>query len=77
MVAVVILLLVLAGMSNWGNKLSNARRFTISQRGEKACPPSIKINVLTFLVKNSLMKLSRTSIFFKMREKTLSQISSL
>ena len=45
--------------------------------GGRRRAPSIKINVLTFLVNNSLMKLSRTSIFFKMSEKTLSQISSL
>ena len=32
-------------------------------RGRRRAP-SIKINVLTFLVNNSLMKLSGTSIFF-------------
>ena len=67
-VAVVILLLVSAGMSKWGNKLSNARGFTISQRGKTAYSLSVKINVLTFLVKNSLMKLSGTSIFENVRK---------
>ena len=45
--------------------------------GGGAYPPSTKINVLAFLVKNSLMKLSGRSIFLKMREKTLSEIFSL
>ena len=41
-------------------------------RGRK--PPSLKITVLTFLVKNGKMKLSGESIL-RIREKTLSPIS--
>ena len=36
---------------------------------------SIKVTVVTFLVKNRKMKLSGKSIFLRIREKTLSQIS--
>ena len=42
---------------------------------ERAQPPSITITVLTFLVKKSTMKNSGMSIFLRIREKTLNQVS--
>ena len=42
---------------------------------ERVQPPSIKIAVLTFLVKKSTMKNSGVSIFLAIRGKTLNQIT--
>ena len=76
MMAVVILLRVLTKMSSGsdGKKLSNLKRFIILRLGEGLTSFN-KITVLSFLVKNSKMKLSRVSSFFEnTREETISQI---
>ena len=64
MMAVVILLRVLTKMSSGsdGKKLSNLKRFIILRLGEGLTSFN-KITVLSFLVKNSKMKLSRVSSF--------------
>ena len=64
MMAVVILLRVLAKMSSGsdGKKLSNLKSFIIFRLGEGLTSFN-KITVLSFLVKNSKMKLSRVSSF--------------
>ena len=65
MMAVVILLRVLAKMSSGsdGKKLSNLKSFIILRLGEGLITSFNKITVLSFLVKNSKMKLSRVSSF--------------
>ena len=64
MMAVVILLRVLIKMSSGsdGEKLSNLKSFIILRLGEGLTSFN-KITVLSFLVKNSKMKLSRVSSF--------------
>ena len=65
MMAVIILLRVLAKMSSGsdGKKLSNLKSFIILRLGEGLITSFNKITVLSFLVKNSKMKLSRVSSF--------------
>ena len=69
MIAIIILPQFLARIyGRGGNKSSNVRGFIILPSGEGLTSPSIKMKVLTFLVK-STMKLSRMSIFLEYEKK--------
>ena len=63
-VAVVTLLRVLARMSKWGKQVIKCRSLIIILlSGEGVTSFTKKVTVLTFLVKNGKMKLSRESTF--------------
>ena len=73
MVAVVTLLRVLARWKQVMDQLSNVRSFSFFDQ-ERVQPPSLKVTVLTFLVKHGKMKLSG-SLYFENTRKNLKSIS--